>query len=80
MSQPTRPWTLIAAFTTDDMRDKCMAEVGQALSDAKTYRTELTDGRPALGIEHPYQQPLVPLLSHIPTKYQIVSISLYLGS
>lgn len=77
MTQTARPWTLTAAFVQADARDKCMAEVQAALSSAQIYRTEMTDGRPALGIEHASYAPLTPLLSHIASQYLIVSISMY---
>lgn len=84
MTQPTRPWTLIAGFVYADERDKCLAETEAALarateaSSAQIYRTELTDGTPALGVEHPSKEALATLLSSIASLYRTVSVSLYL--
>lgn len=79
-------WALIAAFSNADERDKCLTETKAALarstdgSSAQTYRTEMTDGTPGLGIEHPDRETLAPLLSSIASAYRIVSISMYQGS
>jgi hypothetical protein len=85
MTQPTRPWTLIAAFARADERDKCLAETEAALarateaSSAQIYRTEMSNGAPALGVEHPTKEALAPLLTHIASLYGVFSLSLYLG-
>lgn len=85
MTTRPRPWTLTAAFPNSTERDTCLTEVTRMLaaspeaSSAQIYETEMTDGTPGLGIDHPDQEPLARLLSAIATQYRIRSISLHLG-
>lgn len=86
MTHPNRVWTLTAAFSNAAERDKALTSTESALarsgdaSSTQIYRTEMTDGRPALGLEHADRATLARMLSPIASLYHIVSISMYLGS